>query len=106
MKYKQESKVGGQNVIALRFADDIAFCNEKEEDLQILLNKTEDILGNCGMKLNENKTKVLSCSKINKKWLNINIIDEPNKQGQNYCYLGSIIIDDRTWRAAANQSRD
>jgi len=87
-------RVGGQKIIALRFADDIAFCTEKEEDLQILLEKTEDIFGNYGMKLNKNKTKVMSCSKLNKKQLNINIKGEHIEQVQSYCYLGSKINDD------------
>lgn len=49
-KIKEEIQVGidlgGQKVVALRFVDNIVFCTEKENDLQILLNKTEDILIN------------------------------------------------------------
>jgi len=74
-------------------ADDLAFCTEKEEDLQILLEKTEDILGNYGMKLNKNKTKVMTCSKLNKKRLNINIEGEHIEQVQSYCYPSSKIND-------------
>jgi len=53
----------------LCFADDIALFCTKKKDLQVLLDKTEDILGNYRMKLNENKTKVMSCSILDKIWL-------------------------------------
>jgi len=67
--------VGGQKAIALRFADDIAICTKKEEDLQILLNKRK-----LSQELNINKIKVMPCSKFNKKRINIIIKGEPIEQ--------------------------
>lgn len=52
----------------------------------------EDTLGNYGMKLNENKTKVMSSNELDEKRININIKIE--KQVQIYCYLGSKITED------------
>lgn len=46
------------------------------------------------MKLNKRKTKIMACSKVHKKRLNINIKNQPIEQVQSYCYLGSKIIDD------------
>jgi hypothetical protein len=50
-KKQLEVRLSGKKVLPL--ANDKVFCTEKEE-LQILLHKMEDILGNCGMKLKIN----------------------------------------------------
>lgn len=46
------------------------------------------------MYMNKNKTKVMSCRKLNSKWLNINIIREPYEQMQSYYYFDSKITED------------
>lgn len=51
----------------------MAFYIEKKDDMQNLLNKTEEILVNYGMKWNKKKTKAMSSNKLDNKWLNINI---------------------------------
>lgn len=81
--------IGGQNVIVLRFADEIAFCKEKE-NFQILYDKTKDILESYKMKVNKIKIKGMTCSKLNKKWLNINIKNEPIEQVQRYCAISVV----------------
>lgn len=47
-----------------RFSDNKTFCMENEENLQIVLDKTEEILSNYGTKLNKEKTMVILCSII------------------------------------------
>ncbi|KAE9524312.1 hypothetical protein AGLY_015351 [Aphis glycines] len=75
-------RIGGTMVTALRFADDIAFCAEREDDLQNTLVAIDRILKNkYGMKLNKKKTKVMVYSKT-------------YPQVQQFTYLGSNITDD------------
>ncbi|CAI6343800.1 unnamed protein product [Macrosiphum euphorbiae] len=88
-------RIGGTMVTALRFADDIAFCAEREDDLQNTLVTIDRILKNkYGMKLNKKKTKIMVCSKTNPVRLNINIGNEQIKQVQQFTYLGSNITED------------
>lgn len=54
----------------------------------------ENILRKYQMCINKNKTKVMSCIKLNNKWLNINITKEPIEQVQSYCYFGNKITED------------
>jgi len=44
MKVTQGVRIGGETINTLRFADDIAFCAETEEDLQNILNNVDKIL--------------------------------------------------------------
>jgi dGTP triphosphohydrolase len=88
-------RIGGTKVTALRFADDIAFCAEKEDDLQNTLVTIDRILKNkYEMKLNKKKTKVMVCSKINPVRINKNIDNERIKQVQQFTYLGSNKTED------------
>lgn len=43
IKVKQGVRIGGQTINALRFADDIAFCTETEDDLQNILYNVNKI---------------------------------------------------------------
>lgn len=58
MKLTREVRIGGETINALRLADDIAFCAETEEDLQIILTNVNKILwASYGMRLNKKKDK-------------------------------------------------
>lgn len=82
-------------VTALRFADDIAFCAENEDDLRNTQVTIDRILKNkYEMQLNKKKTKVMVCSKTNPVRLNINIEDEQIKQVQQFTYLRSNVTED------------
>ncbi|KAF0765853.1 craniofacial development protein 2-like [Aphis craccivora] len=58
IEVKQGVRIGGKTINALRFADDIVFCTEIEDDLQKILTKVNKILWNkYGMRLNKKKDK-------------------------------------------------
>jgi len=44
IEVKQGVRIGGETINALRFADDIAFCAETEDDLQKILTNVNKIL--------------------------------------------------------------
>lgn len=95
IEVKQGVRIGGETINALRFADDIAFCAETENDLQNILTKVNKILGDkYGMRLNKKKTKVMACSKTNPAKLNIYIDNARIEQVQHFNYLGSKITED------------
>ena len=58
MKYKLESR----NSNNLRYADDITFMAEREEELKSLLMKEES--EKVGLKLNIQKTKIMASSLV------------------------------------------
>ncbi|VVC26495.1 Reverse transcriptase domain [Cinara cedri] len=100
-------RIGRKMFTALRFADDIAFCAENEDDLQNTLVTIDKILKNkYGMQLNKNKTEVMVCSKANLVRLDINIDNEQIKQVQQFTYLGSNITEDGRNKTCMQDSTD
>ena len=51
-------KVSGRNINNLRYADDIIFMAESEEELKSLLVKVKEKSEKVGLKLNIQKTKI------------------------------------------------
>ncbi|KAF0758393.1 cGMP-dependent 3',5'-cyclic phosphodiesterase-like [Aphis craccivora] len=95
IEVKQEVRIGGETINVLRFADDMAFCVETENDLQKILTKVNKILcDKYGMRLNKKKTKVMKCSKTNLAQLNIYIDNTCIEQVHFFNYLGSKITED------------
>ena len=64
MKHKLESRLPGQNINNLRYADDTTFVAESKEKLKSLLMKVKEESGKVGLKLNIEKTKVIASSSI------------------------------------------
>ena len=62
MKYKLESRLPG-NINNLRYADDTTLMAESEE-LKSLLMKVEEESENVGLKLNIQKTKIMTSGPI------------------------------------------
>ena len=62
MKYKLESRLPG-NINNLRYADDTTLMAESEE-LKSLLMKVEEESENIGLKLNIQKTKIMTSGPI------------------------------------------
>ena len=54
----------GRNINNLRYADDITFMAESEEELKSLLMKVKEESEKVGLKLNIQKTKVVTSSTI------------------------------------------
>ena len=52
-------KISGRNINNLRYADDITFMAENEEELKRLLMKVKEESENVNLKLNIQKTKIM-----------------------------------------------
>ena len=59
-----EIKIARRNINNLRYADDTTLMAESEEELKSLLMKVKEESENFGLKLNIQKTKILSSSPI------------------------------------------
>ena len=59
-----EIKIAGRNINDLRYADDITLMAESEEGLESLLMKVKEESEKIGLKLNIQKTKIMSSSPI------------------------------------------
>ena len=57
-------KIAGRNINNLRYADDTTLMAESEEELKSLLIKVKDESENVGLKLNIQKTKIMTSSPI------------------------------------------
>ena len=57
-------KVAGRNINNLRYADDTILMIESEEELKSLLKKVKEESEKVGLKLNIQKTKIMSSSPI------------------------------------------
>ena len=57
-------KMAGGNINNLRYADDTTFMAESEEELRSLLMKVKEESEKAGLKLNIQKTKIMSSSPI------------------------------------------
>ena len=57
-------KISGRNINNLRYADDITFMAESEEELKCLLMKVKEESEKAALKLNIQKTKIMVSSPI------------------------------------------
>ena len=57
-------KIAGRNINNLRYADDITLMAESEEELKSLLTKVKEESEKVGLKLNIQKTKIMTSSLI------------------------------------------
>ena len=64
MKHMLESRLPGENINNLRYADDTTLMTESEEELRSLLMKVKEENENVGLKLNIQKTKIMASSPI------------------------------------------
>ena len=58
------SKIAGRNINNLRYADDTTLMAESEEDLKSLLMKVKEENEKVGLKINIQKTKIMTSSPI------------------------------------------
>ena len=59
-KHKLESRLPGENINNLRYADDTTLVAESEEELKSLLMKVKEEIEKVGLKLNIQKTKIMT----------------------------------------------
>ena len=64
MKHKLESRFLGEKINNLRYADDTTLMAESEEELKSLLMKVKEEREKVGLKLNIQKTKIMTSSPI------------------------------------------
>ena len=64
MKHKLESRLPGENINNLRYADDTTLMAESEEELKSLLMKVKVECEKVGLKLNIQKTKIMASGPI------------------------------------------
>ena len=57
-------KIAGRNINNLRYADDTTIMAESEEELKSLLMKVKEESEKVGLKLNNQKTKIMASSPI------------------------------------------
>ena len=57
-------KISGRNINNLRYADETTFMAESEEELKSLLMKVKEQSENVGLKLNIQKTKIMTSGPI------------------------------------------
>ena len=58
------TKITGRNINNLRYADDTTLMAESEEELKSLLMKAKEESQKIGLKLNTQKTKIMTSSPI------------------------------------------
>ena len=63
-KHKLESRLLGENINNLRYANDTTLMAESEEELKSLLMKVKEESEKVGLKLNIQKTKILASGPI------------------------------------------
>ena len=64
MKHKLESRLPGENINNLRYANDTTLMAENKEGLKSLLMKVKEETEKVGLKLNIQKTKIMASSPI------------------------------------------
>ena len=57
-------KIAGRNISHLRYADDTTLMAESEEELKSLLMKVKEESGKVGLKLNNQKSKIMASGPI------------------------------------------
>ena len=57
-------KIAGRNINNVRYADDTTFMAESEEELKSLLMKVKEEIEKVGLKLNNQKTKIMATGPI------------------------------------------
>ena len=83
-------KIAGRNINNLRYADDTTLMAESEEELKSLLMKVKEENENVGLKLNIQKTKIMTSSPITS-W---QIHGETMETVTDFIFLGSKITTD------------
>ena len=83
-------KIAGRNINTLRYADDTTLMAEREEELKSLLMKVKEESENNGLKLNNQKTKIMASSTI----ISWQIDGETVETVADFIFLGSKITAD------------
>ena len=91
-KHKLESRLLGENINNLRYADDTTLMAESEEELNSLLMKVKEESEKVGLNLNIQKTNIMASGPITS-W---EIDEETVETVSDFILLGSKITKSRT----------
>ena len=80
-------KIAGRHINNLRYADDTTFIAESEEELKSLLKKVKVESENVGLKLNIQKTKIMTSGPITSWEIDVETVSD-------FIFLGSKITAD------------
>ena len=86
-KHKLESRLPGENINNLRYADDTILMAESEEQLESLLMKVKVESEKVGLKRNIQKTKIMASSPITSWQIGVETVSD-------FIFLGSKITAD------------
>ena len=89
-KVQARIKIAGRNINNLRYADDTTLMAESEEELKSLLMKMKEESEKVGLKLNNQKTKIMASGPITS-W---QIDGETVETVRDFIFLGSKIPAD------------
>ena len=90
IKHKLDSRLPGENINNLRYADDTTLMAESEEDLKSLLMKVKMESEKVGLKLNIQKTKIMAPGPITSWDIDGEIVETVS----DFIFLGSRITAD------------
>ena len=76
MKHKLESKLLGENINNLRYADDTTLMAESKEELKSLLMKVKEESEKVGLKVNIQKTKIMASGPISSVQFSHSVVSE------------------------------
>ena len=68
-------KIAGRNINNLKYADDITLMEESEEELKSLLMKVKEESEKVGLKLNIQKTKIMTSGPITSWEIDVETVD-------------------------------
>ena len=83
-------RIAGRNINNLRYADDITFMAESEEELKSLLLKVKEESEKAGLKVNMQKMKIMASGPITSWQIN----EEMMETVSDFIFLGSKITAD------------
>ena len=86
-------KIAGRNISNLRYANDTTLTAESKEELKSLLVKVKEKSKKVGLKLNIQKTKIMTSGRITS-W---QIDGETMQTVSDFIFLGSKITMDHVW---------
>ena len=90
MKCQAGINIAGSNINNLRYADDSTLMAERKEELKSLLMKVKEESEKSGLKLNIQKTKIMTSGPINSWQIDV----EAMETVRDFIFLGSKITED------------
>lgn len=91
--YDYGIKVNGYPLNNIRYADDTAILTDNEHEMQLLIDRINNVGKSYGLKINATKTKCMAISRNAILSAQLHIDNTPIEQVKTFKYLGTIIND-------------